>query len=125
MASLPPIKASASARDLILKLDDSCNCSSKCCTSVPKSPCEQKVYINKLGQAVKYNPKKSDEAQALTDSLVNLKNHIDQIAQRNVSGTEKVSAYILEITKDSIQKGEVLTAAQITRINAAVQSYLV
>ena len=61
------------ARDLVFKFSDSCNCWSQCCCY----PLPPKVYVNSLGEVEHFDNKK-----ATSDSINRSKNHILQSINR-------------------------------------------
>lgn len=114
------------ARDLTLKLDNSCNCSSSCCwKKAPKSPEEQKVYVNSKGIVEAFDPSKGDEATAVSRSVANLKEHINLAAGRTVQESEKVIGHVAQVLDDQIRANEAFTLEHIERVNQALQRYLI
>lgn len=114
----------AKARDLTLKLDNSCNCSPSCCITATNSPREAQVYINSKGIVVPFDSTKGSPTQAVIRSISHIKLRVQEVAKREVHPDEKVSTEIDAVIDGSIAEQTPLTMDQVHRINQIVQTHL-
>lgn len=125
MSGLAPIRAEARARDIHVELDNSCNC---CCFGwlftrrgpAPETP----MYINSLGQAVRFDPRRAeDERAALQRAVSNLQTIIAANAAAAKKDVEEVRQQIEKAVGQALREEDPpeITYGLIERINAAIK----
>lgn len=118
-----PLSVAARGRDLRIEVTDSCNCC--CCIPMRKAPAPTTpVYINSIGEVVRFDPRKADDERvALRRCVSNLQRHIEALASEAKRDKAELQAEIerrIGVTLAEESPPDV-TLSLAMRINSAIK----
>lgn len=112
------------ARDIQINITDSCNC---CCWGRKKTKVapDTPVYVNSVGQAVRFNPAKGPDVPTSRQRAIhNLNSHLERIAQGGPVEPELLRSMVQDKAEINLDRSDspVLTVQTIQKVNRAIQN---